>query len=376
MPTRPSVNIIFAQRASTLITRSGEECVILLVDSATATSKPNTFIEANYLSEVPKATLDGLCGTGESATDKDVVYRAVQYCFGNCPRKVIISNMGYSSTLKECIGRGITTGIITGISADSGFDTTAVTEVMSLNSAKDYGFTALLCGNEPPTVHNIHYVHIAGSSYVNYYGSLAEGALSSYEVQALYAGAIACCGVDRSLTNYTLPLIKNVAVQANSADYDFVGNGFIHAEMLGDKPRVVSGVNTAEVSDSITEDMQHIEVILTMDMIRKDITDTFAEYYRGAYKNNYANQILLIAAINGYFTDLGEEDVLDPEYDNLCTIDVEEQRQAWKNKGRTEADSWSEDKVKLMSFGRKVFLAADIKVCQSMEDLRMYINLE
>lgn len=360
MAEKPKVNIIFAQKASTLITRSGEEDVILI--TKTEAEEPK-FLIAEYLSDVDKTTY------------KDI-YTAVNYCFGNSPKRVIISQMGYQKTVEECIGRGITNGIITSVHAESDLDISAATQIKSINEKKNCGFTVVLGGGDV-TLHDMHYVQVADESYVKYYGVLGDGenALTAEEVNALYAGAIAVCGVDRALTNYTLPLIERAVPQQDLDAEDLVKKGLVYAEMMGEKPRVVSGVNTAEVGDDVTEDMQHIEVVCTMDMIRRDIIDTFVNYYRGAYKNNYDNQMLLVAAINGYLRDLGEEEVLDPEYENYAQIDVEEQRQAWLDKGNSEAAEWSDDKVRMMSFGRRVYLCADIKVCQSMEDLTMYINL-
>ena len=67
---------------------------------------------------------------------------------------------------------------------------------------------------------------------------------------------------------------------------------------------------------------------------------------------------------------------LNPNFSNVCDVDVDSQRNAWIAKGKSEAEDWDDGKVKLMSYGRKVFLKANIKPCQSMEDMTMYITLE
>ncbi len=356
MAKRPSVSIIFSQKASTLIERSGDSICVLL----TKKGEKNLYKEIELLSDI----------TEEDEISADAK-TAISYALASSPKKVIISDMGFKAVKDKLIKDNATNFIITDIEAEAECDD-MVSDIISLAKNKGYGCYAVAV-DDTPSKKDMHYIALASSTYAKYYNTNDEE-LTEYDVKALFAGAISSCGVHRSLTNYTLPLVKNVSV-TDEAD-GLTEKGIVYAEMMSGKPRVVSGVNTAEVSGDVTEDMQHIEVVQTMDMICKDITDTFCEYYRGAYKNNFTNQLLLIAAINGYFRDLADEEVLDDEFDNKCEIDISEQRQAWVDYGRTEAADWSDDTVKRRSFGRKVFLKGNIKICQSMEDLEMYIVLE
>ena len=100
------------------------------------------------------------------------------------------------------------------------------------------------------------------------------------------------------------------------------------------------------------------------------------QIYVGKYKNYLDNQYLFISAINTYFRNLGTEEVLDPEFNNLAQIDVESQRNAWLGIGKTAAADWDEDTVKKMTFKSYVFLAGDIKVLDAVEDLKFAITLE
>lgn len=371
MAERPDVKIVFKQMASTLIQRSGESIVVLLLSQITENAT-EFYKEIELLSEISETDLSGV------TTNPAEAYKAIEYCMGNAPAKVILSNLGWSATWSKLVEEGKTNCIVTGIDEKAGRDT-VISDIISLNKNKGYGCMAVFTGDGTesgymPSNRSTHYCEVySGASYIGKDGNK----LSSECIRALFAGAIAVCGTNRSLTNYTLPGVSMIKLNENEKSInDLVKNGFIVAEMSAGKPRVVTGINTAEISGDVTEDMQHIEVIQTMDMISKDITDTFVEYYRGAYKNNYARQLLLISTIKGYFDDLADEEVLDPEYDNTVDVDVDSQRKAWIDKGKSEAKEWSENKVKSMSFGRKVFLAGNIKVCQSMEDLVMYITLE
>ena len=372
MSERPSISIVFRQVASTLIERSGESPVVLLIEKYSTNSNDKYFCAATSIDDVDKGEFMSYASNagGEKA------YRAVQYCFGSGPAQVYISNYSWKETKEMLLARNETNCIVTVI--DEGADTVSdiATSIISTNKAKGYGITGVF-QNMSLGLHDTHLICLATDTYAKYYGSVASGELSTYEVQGLYAGIIASCGVNRSITNYTLPLIERVTNDGDAENYDkLTANGFVYAEMQSGKPRIVAGVNTAEVGNDVTEDMQHIEFIQIMDMNAKDLRDTFTEYYRGAYKNNYDRQLGLIAAINGYFDSLADDEILDPNYDNICEIDVDAQRKAWIEKGKTEAEDWDDSKVKMMSLGRKVFLKASIKPCQSMEELSMVITLE
>ena len=127
--------------------------------------------------------------------------------------------------------------------------------------------------------------------------------------------------------------------------------------------------------ENATEDMSFIETVECMDMIQDDISDVFKETYLGNYKNKLDNQILLISAINGYLKELADNNILDPEYENKVSINVEKQRQAWITSGKSEAADWDDSKVKTSTFKRDVFLSGDIKVLGSMTNLKFDISL-
>ena len=73
---------------------------------------------------------------------------------------------------------------------------------------------------------------------------------------------------------------------------------------------------------------------------------------------------------------MAKEEILDPSYENKAYIDVEAQRNAWTSVGKAEAADWSDDKVKQMSFKSKIFLRANVKILDAMEDLNFEIEME
>lgn len=92
-------------------------------------------------------------------------------------------------------------------------------------------------------------------------------------------------------------------------------------------------------------------------------------------KNTTANQMLFLAVVNGYFRDLGDENVLDPTYDNTAAVDVTSQRNAWIDSGKAEAVDWDDGKVIATPYKRKVFLGGDVKILGSMTDLKFVVTL-
>ena len=144
----------------------------------------------------------------------------------------------------------------------------------------------------------------------------------------------------------------------------------------GEQVRASRAVNSlTTLGENQTEDMQKITIVEAMDMIQEDISQTFADYYCGKYKNTYDNQVLFISAINSYFRQLAKESVLDPNTDNIANVDVETQREQWLSTGTIEAAEWSEQMVKKMTFRSNVNLAGNIKILDAMEDLTFYITL-
>lgn len=156
-----------------------------------------------------------------------------------------------------------------------------------------------------------------------------------------------------------------------------VGSGKFILVNVDDQVRVGVDVNSLTTVDGSTrtEDMKYIETVEAMDMMRDDIAQAFRQDYMGKYRNSTANQMLFLAAVNEYFRQLGEENVLDPEHDNTAQVDVESQRNAWIGAGKAEAADWDDGRVLATPFKRQLFLAGDVKILGTMADLRFVVTL-
>ena len=123
-------------------------------------------------------------------------------------------------------------------------------------------------------------------------------------------------------------------------------------------------------SQEVTDDMKFILIVEQMHLIYTDIYDTWNDSFKGKYKNFMDNQLLLIGAINSYFEGLANESILDPNYDNKSSIDIEAQRLANVPKyGQEVVNSWDDKTAMTMTVGTQLFLQANIKLLNAFEDL-------
>jgi hypothetical protein len=200
--------------------------------------------------------------------------------------------------------------------------------------------------------------------------------LSAPEYLPNLLGILASCNITRGCTNYLCTDLSEVT-EVDDVD-TAVSSGQLVLTNEVDGVRIVSGINSLVTlnGNTATEDMQYIETVEAMNLIRDDIRTEFKSTYQGSFKNKHKYQMLFIGAVNEYLRSLAGEDVLDDEYDNFAEIDVDAQRSAWLGTGKSEAEDWSEDKVRSMSFKRSVFIACDIKILNCMENLKFTVTME
>lgn len=152
-----------------------------------------------------------------------------------------------------------------------------------------------------------------------------------------------------------------------------IGNGeFVLVNDEG-KVKVARGVNSlVTLGQNVIEDMCFINTVEKMDLIYCDIYKVWNEQYKGKYPNFLNNQILFISAINGYLESLANDLILDPTFDNRALIDLDKQRIAnYPKYGEEVVKKWSDDKIKEMVVGNKMFLKTNIKITGIFEDLFM-----
>ena len=107
-----------------------------------------------------------------------------------------------------------------------------------------------------------------------------------------------------------------------------------------------------------------------MDIIRDDIRSTFEEQYIGE-NNSYDNKVLFISAVNQYFKLLVMQGVLYDKFDNRAEIDIDEQT-AWLMQ-QFDITGWDEEQIKTADTSTFIFVLANIRLQDSIEDLRFSI---
>ena len=81
----------------------------------------------------------------------------------------------------------------------------------------------------------------------------------------------------------------------------------------------------------------------------------------------------MVAAIITYFKSI-EGDVLDVNYDNSCSISLDQQRDYLETSG-VDTESYSDVQILQANTGSNVYLESSIKFVDAMEDLKMLINM-
>lgn len=357
---QPSVELVFKQKASSIIKRGARGRVGLIIKDDTN----KTFTTKTY-----KLSLDVDTDSKLYTTDN---LQAIKDCFVGVPASVTVIRIDATtgkmadalkivSTLKlDWIGSNVAE------QADQTAISQFVKEMEKLN--KQYKAVVF----NPTTAPDCKHVVKLANTKVTFTDSRAER--TGNEAIPTLLGIFAGLPLDRSATYYTLPNIKSV-VEPIDIDTE-IGNGGLVLFNDEDIVRISTAVNSLTTIDATnTEDMTRVEIVETMDLMYADITTTFRNDYIAKYKNKLDNQYLFISAVNGYFTALEDADILDKNFDNKALIDIERQRKLWLESGKTEAETWTDEQVMANTFKTNLVLSANVKMLMAMEDLHLIVNM-
>lgn len=140
----------------------------------------------------------------------------------------------------------------------------------------------------------------------------------------------------------------------------------------GDVVRVARAINSlTTTSEEKSKQYQKIKIIDLMDRISTDLTETIKNNWVGQYANTYNNKCLLVSACQGYLNDLVQRDVLS---DASMEIDIEGNKKYLEKNG-IETVNMKEDEIKKTNTGEHVFLKAEIKMLDAMEDFEINITI-
>lgn len=200
-----------------------------------------------------------------------------------------------------------------------------------------------------------------------------RGEVSGIQAVPYLLGFLAGISLNMSAIAFELGKFSSVA-EPEELDTVIKNGQFILFNDEG-RVKVARAVNSlVTLGQDVILEMTHINTVEKMDLIYCDIHYAWNESYKGKYPNITDNQMLLISAINSYFKGLAIDYILDPNFDNISFIDLEQQRLAnYPKYGEDEVQSWDAEKVRNMTVGTKVFLKANIKISGIMEDF--YFNI-
>lgn len=311
----------------------------------------------------------------DKALYKEDNYAAISDMLSFAPYQSHVFRIDAAGKLSDALGeiaRSVKTGWVT-IAGQSAEDGKALASWIKAQAAKGKSYKAVV-HNVTPVPDDMRIVHFVNTSVTF---ADKRGKKNGEAYLPSLAAIFAVCNVKRGCTNFHC---SNLTAVEEVADNDAaVGAGkFILFHDDAGAVRIGQGINSLTTLDgkTRTEDMQFIETVEAMDMIRDDIRATFRGEYLGNYRNSRDNQMMLIASINmSYFARLAKENILDPDYYNAAEIDIEAQRAAWLASGKEEAGTWDADTVKASPFKRSVYLKGKIKILGSMTDLIFPINL-
>jgi hypothetical protein len=358
--TAPNIDVTFKQLASTAVARSQNGYAILIIKDDTITTN---YAEYSEITDV----------TASDYTTEN--YQYIEDVFVSAPYMVCVVRIPTTGTISDAltiVKQNVNEGFITIADGGSADFITLQSWIATQNASGMY-YDAIVY--QATTLPNSKYVVNFANDSV-YFSDTTRGKQSGLTYLPSLIGIYAKCGIDQATDYYKCTNLSKVTEVASISTA--LGNGQLVLTNDGSFVRILRGINSLTTTDgsTTTEDMKEILVVQVMQQMKRDIVSVFKNDYLGQYKNKYDNQVLFISAVNSYFKTLEGEDVLDSEYDNVASIDVEAQRQALISAGKTEAISWTDAQVKQETYKRSLFLKANVKILQSFVDLDFTINLD
>ncbi|WP_416141136.1 phage tail sheath subtilisin-like domain-containing protein [Lysinibacillus capsici] len=349
----PEINIEFIGKAVTAIKRSQLGIVALILKDDVQTADTVTY---KSIEDVPT--------DGWSPGSLDYIHLA----FMGTPSKIIIERLpttaiDYNAALTRLNNKRFNYLAIPGIEDK---DTTIIaTWIKTKRENQKKTFKAVLPNNEAD--------HEGIINFTTTGIKVGEKEYTTAEYTARIAGIMAGLPFTRSSTYFVLSEVDSIN-ELEDPD-KAVDDGELILINDGENIKIGRGVNSlTTTTGSKTEDFKSIRIMEVQDMIKDDIAMTFDKYYVGKLNNIYDNQVLFIRSINAYFAGLGDQEILDPNFENKAEVSVRKQRLAWEGIG-TDTSEWDDQKVREMSFKRNVFLGGNIKIVDAMEDLDLDIAI-
>lgn len=202
--------------------------------------------------------------------------------------------------------------------------------------------------------------------------SVGDKSYTADEYCARIAGLLAGTPITESATYFVLSEATDCTRLTKEEMDNAVDAGKLILNYEDGKVRIVRAVNSLVTkSEGKGNQYKKIKLIDIMDTIRNDIKTTIKDEWIGKKANSYDNKCLLIAAIQNYFNTLVQQGVL--SFANV-QIDTSNNKKYLEENGVDTTEMNSEE-IKQANTGDKVFLVAQIKMNDAIEDVSLEINI-
>lgn len=203
---------------------------------------------------------------------------------------------------------------------------------------------------------------------------VGEKEYSTAEYCTRIAGLIAGTPMTISATYAPLPEVEDVERLTKEAMDTAIDEGKFLIFHDGEKVKVGRAINSlTTTTQDKGEIFKKIKIVEAVDMIKNDIKMTAEDSYIGKYANSYDNKCLLITAINGYFSQLELDGILQAGTSSV-EIDLPAQ-EAYLQAGGMDTSEMTEQEIKEANTADKVFLKASIKILDAIEDIDLKIAI-
>ncbi|WP_018923863.1 phage tail sheath subtilisin-like domain-containing protein [Salsuginibacillus kocurii] len=347
----PEVQIQFTSKAITAIERSEQGIVALIIQDEEADEGVASYTGITDLDE-------------DTYTEQNYDY--IRMALEGTPSKVIVVNVGEDGSALDGVEKlknkrfnylavpfadDETEDVATFITEQRGNKKKTFKAVLANESADNEGIINFTADN----------IEVDGTTY------------TTAEFTPRIAGVLAAMPLTRSATYSVLNEVESVT-EPDDLD-EAVEDGELFLVDDGEKIKISRAVNSlTDVGDGESDEWTKIKIVDAMDQIKDDIRNTFNDEYVGQVNNDYDQKTQFIAAVSSYFRQMTREGALDEVGENKAKIDVAAQREYLELQGRNVEDM-SEQEIKEENTGSQVFLEAEVRLLDAMEDLSLDINV-
>ncbi|AGY77988.1 phage tail sheath C-terminal domain-containing protein [Clostridium autoethanogenum] len=356
--TKPVIDIQFKVLANTFVERSSNKKVILIIkdDTNKAFSKKIYTQLSDVIADNALYTIDNL--------------NALKDCFKKNINQLTVIRIDDDGAIADAlaIAGSCETQSYIGVYSSTAADHTALSAWIKTQEASKKYYNAI-CYNLTTSADSRHVINFINSK-VKFLDSTRGEVTGDKYIPSLLSSI---AGRNVETDGVTYDIMDDLESVTEVADVDTATtNGQLVLFNDGDKVRILVGINnkTTVGTDEI-EDMKLIEYSEAMDMIYYDVYNTYKDFYLSKFKNSNDNREIFVDAVNTYYGDLEDLDILNPDFDNICTQNVGTMRNYLKQNTSLIVDNMTDAQVKQQNFRRNIFTSSNLEILESMTNLSM-----